>query len=84
MVSPCRGFLLLPFPFLHSLSVTYSLTTKDLEDTVAKLQKELEEAKQASASTTAASPSMNSEKEAQMKKRMRELATENVDILKIY
>lgn len=66
-----------------------SMENNDLEETITKLKKEVEDAKQAataaaaaaaSAASSAPSPAMTSDKEAQMKKRLRELATENVDL----
>ncbi len=60
--------------------------SKELEENIEKLKKQLDEAKAAAAATAASSavaavsPAFSADKEAQMKKRLKELATENVDI----
>jgi hypothetical protein len=53
-----------------------TMTQQDKEEQIKKLKKEQEDAKQ----TLSSSSGATNEKEAQMKKRLKELATENVDI----
>ena len=53
------------------------MTQQDKEEQIKKLKKEQDDAKQALSNSSGAS----NDKEAQMKKRLKELATENVDIL---